>query len=203
MKSRAAEKYPSLPRCCHVLQTLEKIKAEMAAIRADPDLSDDKKKMQVQTKMQELYAASGCAKLKGALQQIERVLHEGSCLARNIAAVLSKTTNIYICIRIYQFYIFKALENCCFARGGCLCVSQKVAVGTQAKLDMVHYALSDCGYLLLAKPHPVGQCCRREGDCLWTPQEGARRHSREAGRGVPGCAHRWQQQHGRAQTGHG
>lgn len=60
------------------LQLLEGIKAEIAAIKADPDLSDEEKQERAKNKMQALYAASGCAKVKGALQQVERALQEGN-----------------------------------------------------------------------------------------------------------------------------
>ena len=60
------------------LQMLERIKAEIAAIKADPELSEEEKKEQAKNKMQALYAASGCAKVKGALEQVERALQEGN-----------------------------------------------------------------------------------------------------------------------------
>ena len=56
---------------------LEGIKAEMAAIRADPELSEEERKLQAENKMRSLYAASGSAKIKGALAQVERALQEG------------------------------------------------------------------------------------------------------------------------------
>lgn len=61
-----------------ILQALEGIKADMAAIRADPDLSMDQKKVLAEAKMQELYSVSGAAKIKGALEQVERALQEGT-----------------------------------------------------------------------------------------------------------------------------
>lgn len=48
------------------------------AIRADPDLSEEEKQAQAKNKMQALYAASGCAKVRGALAQVERALQEGT-----------------------------------------------------------------------------------------------------------------------------
>ena len=62
------------------LQLLEGIKAEIAAIKADPDLSEEEKQERAKNKMQALYAASGCAKVKGALEQVERALQEGTAL---------------------------------------------------------------------------------------------------------------------------
>lgn len=59
------------------LQLLEGIKAEIAAIKADPDLCEEEKQERAKNKMQALYAASGCAKVKGALEQVERALQEG------------------------------------------------------------------------------------------------------------------------------
>lgn len=56
---------------------LEGIKAEIAAIKADPDLCEEEKQERAKNKMQALYAASGCAKVKGALEQVERALQEG------------------------------------------------------------------------------------------------------------------------------
>ena len=56
---------------------LEGLKAEIAAIKADPDLREEEKQEQVKNKMQALYAASGCAKVKGALERVERALQEG------------------------------------------------------------------------------------------------------------------------------
>lgn len=56
---------------------LEGIKAEMAAIRADPELSEEEKRLQAENKMRSLYAASGSAKVKGAVAQVERALQEG------------------------------------------------------------------------------------------------------------------------------
>ncbi|KAL3135100.1 hypothetical protein ABBQ32_008044 [Trebouxia sp. C0010 RCD-2024] len=56
---------------------LEGIKAEIAAVKADPNLSEEEKQERAKNKMQALYAASGCAKVKGALEQVERALQEG------------------------------------------------------------------------------------------------------------------------------
>ena len=59
------------------LQELERIKAEMAAIQRNPDLSQDEKKNRGEVKMRELYSASGNAKVRGAVEQVERALEEG------------------------------------------------------------------------------------------------------------------------------
>ena len=56
------------------------MKGEIAAIRADYDLSDEQKKSLVEAKMQLLYGVSGDAKLKGILEQVERALAEGLIL---------------------------------------------------------------------------------------------------------------------------
>jgi len=60
-----------------ILQELERIKAEMAAIQRNPDLSQDEKKNRGEVKMRELYSASGNAKVRGAVEQVERALEEG------------------------------------------------------------------------------------------------------------------------------
>lgn len=60
-----------------ILQELERIKAEMAAIQCNPDLSQDEKKNRGEVKMRELYSASGNAKVRGAVEQVERALEEG------------------------------------------------------------------------------------------------------------------------------
>lgn len=62
---------------CYWLQLLEGIKAEITAIKANPELSEEDKQEQAKNKMQALYAASGCAKVKGVLEQVERALQEG------------------------------------------------------------------------------------------------------------------------------
>ncbi len=59
------------------LQELERIKADMAAIQRNPDLSQDEKKNRGEVKMRELYSASGNAKVRGAVEQVERALEEG------------------------------------------------------------------------------------------------------------------------------
>lgn len=59
------------------MQELERIKAEMAAIQRNPDLSQDEKKSRGEVKMRELYSASGNAKVRGAVEQVERALEEG------------------------------------------------------------------------------------------------------------------------------
>jgi len=59
------------------VQELERIKAEMAAIQRNPDLSQDEKKNRGEVKMRELYSASGRAKISGAVKQVERALEEG------------------------------------------------------------------------------------------------------------------------------
>ncbi|DBA78642.1 TPA: hypothetical protein ACH3X1_008561 [Trebouxia sp. C0004] len=59
------------------VKELERIKAEMAAIQRDPDLSQDEKKNRGEVKMRELYSASGNAKVRGAVEQVERALEEG------------------------------------------------------------------------------------------------------------------------------
>ncbi len=61
-----------------ILQTLERIKAELAAIQRNPSLSEDRKKSLGEVKTHELYLASGEAKIKGALEQVERALGEGT-----------------------------------------------------------------------------------------------------------------------------
>ena len=66
-----------LPQPVPSLQLLEDLKAEIAAIKANPDLNEEEKQEQAKNKMQALYAASGCAKVKGALDQVERALQEG------------------------------------------------------------------------------------------------------------------------------
>lgn len=59
------------------MQELERIKAEMAAIQRNPDLSQDEKKNRGEVKMRELYSASGNAKVRGAVEQVGRALEEG------------------------------------------------------------------------------------------------------------------------------
>ncbi|DBA88569.1 TPA: hypothetical protein ACH3X2_005037 [Trebouxia sp. C0005] len=59
------------------VKELERIKAEMAAIQRNPDLSQDEKKSRGEVKMRELYSASGNAKVRGAVEQVERALEEG------------------------------------------------------------------------------------------------------------------------------
>ena len=49
----------------------------MAAIQRNPDLSQDEKKNRGEVKMRELYSASGNAKVRGAVEQVERALEEG------------------------------------------------------------------------------------------------------------------------------
>ena len=62
------------------MQDLERIKAEMAAIQHNPDLSAEEKKSRGEVKMSELYSASGEAKITGAIEQVERALEEGDTL---------------------------------------------------------------------------------------------------------------------------
>lgn len=67
------------------MQLLEGIKAEIAAIKANPELSEEEKQEQAKNKMQALYAASGRAKVKGVLEQVERALQEGRSCALYLA----------------------------------------------------------------------------------------------------------------------
>jgi len=61
-----------------IVQELERIKAEMAAIQRNPDLSQDEKKNRGEVKMRELYSASGNALSEGLWSKLEELLKKVS-----------------------------------------------------------------------------------------------------------------------------
>lgn len=59
------------------VQALEDIKAQMTAVQKKAGISEEVRKAMAEKLVNELYAASGPAKLKGVLEQLQHALAEG------------------------------------------------------------------------------------------------------------------------------
>ena len=94
---------------------MERIKTDMAAIRGDPQLTQDQKQSMGEVKMQELYAASGEAKIKGAVEQVERALEEGAILCFKCwLAYISKGLTVSTCALTHNLLSFREPVSCSF-----------------------------------------------------------------------------------------
>lgn len=185
-----------------IVQELERIKAEMAAIQHNPDLSQDDKKNRGEVKMRELYSASGNAKVKGAVEQVERALDEGelkryfcntSCtdtnMAREIMVSCGQDHEHWMGLSTsWAMYVRPCAMTAACIRGklplACLAGGKVIVIGYHHKvLDRVEMCIASSLY------HGSCMHCRQQGDCVWTPPQGAGWHSAEAGQSLPGDAH--------------
>ena len=83
------------------MQELEGIKAQMAAVQKKAGISEEVRKALAEKLVNALYAASGPAKVKGVLEQLQHALAEGgscsphSCIFFGVSVMLGHSSSLH------------------------------------------------------------------------------------------------------------